>query len=132
VGLLATGVIGNTLEDVLALAVAGLASYVAVLNLPLKRADLKAKAAKRAGVFVAGVAAAMAEVRVARARESVCCGNVRASVCVRARGLMRSCMGAGGTPACGVRRVRGGVLTQPVLRAGAPAGDRGCCGRRCG
>lgn len=53
---------GNTLEDILALAVAGMASYVAVLNLPLKRSDIKAKVAQRANNFVEGVTAAMAEV----------------------------------------------------------------------
>jgi hypothetical protein len=107
IGLLATGIIGNTLEDILALTVAGnvvdgsaqalaragnlhvappavwcalalksgltvlavlavltagLASYVAVLNLPLKRSDIKAKVAKVAGNFVEGVSTAMAEV----------------------------------------------------------------------
>jgi hypothetical protein len=54
---------GNTLEDILALTVAGMASYVAVLNLPLKRSDIKAKVAQRANNFAEGVTAAMAEVR---------------------------------------------------------------------
>lgn len=62
IGLLATSLIGNTLEDILALTVAGMASYVAVLNLPLKRSDIKAKVAQRASKFVEGVTAAMAEV----------------------------------------------------------------------
>lgn len=45
------------------LAVAGMASYVAVLNLPLKRSEIKTKVGNRANNFVEGVAAAMAEVR---------------------------------------------------------------------
>lgn len=61
IGLLATSLMGNTLEDILALAVAGMASYVAVLNLPLKRSDIKGKVSKVATNFVEGVAAAMAE-----------------------------------------------------------------------
>eukprot|EP00879_Flechtneria_rotunda_P003905 GHRR01004145.1.p1 GENE.GHRR01004145.1~~GHRR01004145.1.p1 ORF type:complete len:584 (+),score=253.10 GHRR01004145.1:1864-3615(+) len=61
-GLLAAGWLGNTVEDVLALTVAGLVSYVAVLNLPLKRADIKAKVGKVANNFVDSVTAAMAEV----------------------------------------------------------------------
>lgn len=63
IGLLATSLMGNTLEDILALTVAGMASYVAVLNLPLKRSDIKAKVAQRANNFAEGVTAAMAEVR---------------------------------------------------------------------
>ena len=58
-GLLAAGWLRGALEDALALAVAGLASYVAVLNLPLKRAAIKAKVAKIAGKFADGVAGAM-------------------------------------------------------------------------
>lgn len=64
IGLLATSLMGNTLEDILALAVAGMASYVAVLNLPLKRSDIKGKVSKVADNFVEGVTAAMAEVRM--------------------------------------------------------------------
>jgi hypothetical protein len=47
----------------LALTVAGLASYVAVLNLPLKRSDIKGKVARVAGNFADSVTSAMAEVR---------------------------------------------------------------------
>ncbi|KAF8065743.1 hypothetical protein HT031_002803 [Scenedesmus sp. PABB004] len=60
-GLLAAGWLGNTLEDLLALTVAGLASYVAVLNLPLRRSDIKAKVARVAGGFADTVTGAMAE-----------------------------------------------------------------------
>ena len=35
-GLLATGIISNTLEDFLVVGLAGVASYVSVLNLPLR------------------------------------------------------------------------------------------------
>jgi hypothetical protein len=62
-GLLAAGWLGNTLEDLLALTVAGMASYVAVLNLPLKRSDIKAKVAKVANNFMEGVTDAMQQVR---------------------------------------------------------------------
>lgn len=62
IGLLAASALGNTLEDLLALTVAGLASYVAVLNLPLKRSEIKSKVGKVAGNFVESVTAAMAEV----------------------------------------------------------------------
>jgi hypothetical protein len=55
VGLLAASWLGTTLEDLLAVALAGAASYVAVLNLPLRRADIKAKVASTAGKFVADV-----------------------------------------------------------------------------
>jgi hypothetical protein len=63
-GLLAAGWFKGTLEDLLALTVAGLASYVAVLNLPLKRSDIKGKVAKVAGNFADSVTSAMAEVGV--------------------------------------------------------------------
>lgn len=63
IGLLSASVLRSTLEDFLVLAVAGMASYVAVLNLPLKRSEIKAKVGNRANNFVEGVAAAMAEVR---------------------------------------------------------------------
>lgn len=62
IGLLATSLMGNTLEDILTLAVAGMASYVAVLNLPLKRSEIKGKVGRVANNFVEGVTAAMAEV----------------------------------------------------------------------
>jgi hypothetical protein len=58
-GLLAAGWLGSSLEDLLALALAGAASYVAVLNLPLRRADIKSKVAAAAGKFGDGVEAAM-------------------------------------------------------------------------
>jgi hypothetical protein len=61
-GLLAASWFKGTLEDLLALTVAGLASYVAVLNLPLKRSDIKAKVARVAGNFADSVTSAMAEV----------------------------------------------------------------------
>ena len=41
--LLTTTVLPTTLEDVLALSLAGLAGYLALLNLPLRRAEAKAK-----------------------------------------------------------------------------------------
>ncbi|WIA37083.1 hypothetical protein OEZ86_014055 [Tetradesmus obliquus] len=60
-GLLAASWLKGGLEDLLALTVAGLASYVAVLNLPLKRADIKGKVARVAGNFADSVTTAMAE-----------------------------------------------------------------------
>ncbi|KAI8475898.1 MAG: hypothetical protein J3K34DRAFT_517060 [Monoraphidium minutum] len=72
-GLLAASWIHNSLEDLLALTVAGLASYVSVLNLPLRRSEIKAKVAKIAGNYADTVVAAMeaeleAEVEATRAR----------------------------------------------------------------
>lgn len=61
-GLLAASWLGNTLEDFLALTVAGLASYVAVLNLPLKRSDIKAKVTRVANNYADSVTGAMSEV----------------------------------------------------------------------
>jgi hypothetical protein len=58
-GLLAAGWMHNTLEDILALTVAGLASYVSVLNLPLKRSEIKGKISKIAGNFADTVCGAM-------------------------------------------------------------------------
>ena len=52
VGVLLTTVLPNTLEDVLALGLAGLAGYVALLNLPLRRAEAKAKLEKVAANFI--------------------------------------------------------------------------------
>ncbi|KIY92924.1 hypothetical protein MNEG_15040, partial [Monoraphidium neglectum] len=60
-GLLAASWISNTLEDILALSVAGLASYVSVLNLPLKRSEIKAKISKISGNFADTVLVAMEE-----------------------------------------------------------------------
>jgi hypothetical protein len=66
VGLFAASWLGTTLEDMLALALASAASYVAVLNLPLRRADIKAKVASTAGKFVADVEGEMvSEVKTA-------------------------------------------------------------------
>jgi hypothetical protein len=59
VGLLAASWIHNTVEDILALGVAGLASYVSVLNLPLKRAEIKGKVSKIATTFAESVMGAM-------------------------------------------------------------------------
>ncbi len=60
--MLAANYLGSTIEDVLALAVAGLASYVAVLNLPLRRADIKAKVSKVARNYVDTVTDTMRQV----------------------------------------------------------------------
>ena len=51
-GVLLTTVLPSTLEDVLALGLAGLAGYVALLNLPLRRAEAKAKLEKVAANFL--------------------------------------------------------------------------------
>lgn len=59
-GLLATSALASSIEDLLAVTVAGLAGYVSVLNLPLKRADIKAKVARTATNFAAGLDARMA------------------------------------------------------------------------
>ena len=46
-----TSVLQNTVEDLLALGVAGLAGYIATLGLPQKRAQAKEKLEKVAGNF---------------------------------------------------------------------------------
>jgi len=51
-GLVATSIISNTLEDFLVMGMAGMAAYASVLNLPLRRAEIKGKVAKLAGNFV--------------------------------------------------------------------------------
>jgi hypothetical protein len=61
-GFLATSWLPNTLEDVLALCLAGLASYVSLLNLPLRRSNIKAKVAKIANNFAGSVTEAMEKV----------------------------------------------------------------------
>ena len=55
VGLFLTSILQSTWEDLLAVALAGLAGYVAVLGLPLRRGDIKGKLEK--------AAASLAEVR---------------------------------------------------------------------
>ena len=47
-----TWVLPTTLEDVLAASLAGLAGYIALLNLPLKRAEAKAKLQSVADSFL--------------------------------------------------------------------------------
>ena len=47
-----TWVLPTGLEDVLAASLAGLAGYVALLNLPLKRGEAKAKLQKAAEAFL--------------------------------------------------------------------------------
>ena len=47
-----TWVLPTTLEDLLAASLAGLAGYIALLNLPLKRADAKAKLQRTADGFL--------------------------------------------------------------------------------
>jgi hypothetical protein len=79
IGLLSASLLRSTLEDFLVLAVAGMASYVAVLNLPLKRSEIKAKVGNRANNFVDGVAAAMAEVR--EAGLCTACGALSGLLC---------------------------------------------------
>ncbi|KAF5829049.1 hypothetical protein DUNSADRAFT_16642 [Dunaliella salina] len=54
-GLVATSIISNTLEDFLVMGMASLAAYASVLNLPLRRAEIKGKVAKLAGNFVEAV-----------------------------------------------------------------------------
>ena len=54
-GLFLTSILQSTWEDLLAVALAGLAGYVAVLGLPLRRGDIKGKLEK--------AAASLAEVR---------------------------------------------------------------------
>lgn len=69
-GLFAAGWLANTLEDILALSVAGLASYVSVLNLPLRRSEIKSKVGKIAGNFSESVTSAMDEELVAAVEET--------------------------------------------------------------
>lgn len=47
-----TWVLPTTLEDLLAASLAGLAGYIALLNLPLKRAEAKAKLRRAADGFM--------------------------------------------------------------------------------
>lgn len=49
---MATWILPSTLEDILAIVLAGLAGYVALLNLPLRRADAKGKLEKVANNFI--------------------------------------------------------------------------------
>lgn len=62
IGLLAASMLHNTVEDLLALTVAGLASYVAVLNLPLRRSEIKKKVSNIATNYIEHVTASMKEV----------------------------------------------------------------------
>ena len=48
-GLFLTSILQSTWEDLLAVALASLAGYVAVLGLPLRRGDIKGKLEKAAG-----------------------------------------------------------------------------------
>ena len=52
VGVVATWILPNTLEDILAVVLAGLAGYVALLNLPLRRAEAKGKLERVANNFI--------------------------------------------------------------------------------
>ncbi|BDA44834.1 probable transmembrane GTPase FZO-like, chloroplastic [Coccomyxa sp. Obi] len=52
VGVVLTWILPNTLEDVLAIVLAGLAGYVALLNLPLRRGEAKAKLERVANNFI--------------------------------------------------------------------------------
>jgi GTPase SAR1 family protein len=72
--LVAAGLLPTAAEDAAAFAVAALASYVAVLNLPLRRAEIKAKVSKAAGKFadeVVGKMEAEVEAATAATRERV-------------------------------------------------------------
>ncbi|EFJ53019.1 hypothetical protein VOLCADRAFT_120148 [Volvox carteri f. nagariensis] len=63
-GLFAMQLIPNTLEDILLAGLSGAVSYVSLLNLPLRRADLKGKISRVASNFVSDVQSKM-EVEVA-------------------------------------------------------------------
>ena len=52
VGVVATWILPSTLEDILAIVLAGLAGYVALLNLPLRRAEAKGKLERVASNFI--------------------------------------------------------------------------------
>lgn len=52
VGVVATWILPNTLEDILAIVLAALAGYVALLNLPLRRAEAKGKLERVANNFI--------------------------------------------------------------------------------
>ncbi|CAL8469427.1 g8968 [Coccomyxa elongata] len=52
VGVVLTWILPNTLEDVLAIVLAGLAGYVALLNLPLRRSEAKTKLERVANNFI--------------------------------------------------------------------------------
>ncbi len=49
---MATWILPSTLEDLLAIGLAGLAGYVALLNLPLRRAEAKSKLERVANNFL--------------------------------------------------------------------------------
>ena len=68
-GLLATSVLPNTLEDILALSLAGLASYVSVLNLPLRRSKIKSKVGTIATNFAGSLTEAMEKVSPGTGRD---------------------------------------------------------------
>jgi hypothetical protein len=70
VGVVLTWVLPTTLEDALAIVLAGLAGYVALLNLPLRRAEAKAKLERVANNFI----------QVRRAASKVCKGDFKLSV----------------------------------------------------
>ena len=50
--MVATWILPSTLEDLLAIGLAGLAGYVALLNLPLRRAEAKSKLERVANNFI--------------------------------------------------------------------------------
>lgn len=52
IGVVATWILPSTLEDLLAIGLAGLAGYVALLNLPLRRAEAKSKLERVANNFI--------------------------------------------------------------------------------
>ncbi len=52
VGVVATWILPTTLEDLLAIGLAGLVGYVALLNLPLRRAEAKGKLERVANNFI--------------------------------------------------------------------------------
>ncbi|KAK9811735.1 hypothetical protein WJX72_009255 [[Myrmecia] bisecta] len=77
-GVVGTAILPTTLEDLLALAVSGLAGYVAVLNLPLRRAEAKAKLEKVANNFAKDVQGRLQQ-EMAQALDG-CCGEINSFI----------------------------------------------------
>jgi len=71
VGLALTAVLPTTVEDLLALTLAGIVAYVGVLNLPLKRQDTKAKVRRAANNFKLEVETSMENEAISKIDECV-------------------------------------------------------------
>lgn len=107
-GMLVAGVTPNALEDLLFLTVGGLASYASVLNLPLRRAEIK----KRAGKAAADLVGQLQE-------------RMRADLDQQVRGCMRAASER--AHACRSRPACKGQLQDQCACGPGPAGKAGPC-----